>query len=839
LLLGTGLGGHAEGDVLSNFERLDGSDFNDDLTGDNLANVLVGKEGDDSLMGLDGDDLLEGNNGNDFLVGGAGADTLEGADGNDVLRGGEGADVMNGGAGDDAFQTNITDDVTGDVFNGGTAVTGDLLITFGGAAGGAIDFRNSTITDIEQFRLAANFTGDVEASFNADQFNFSSVVAEGHAGFTSRLSIDLEDATTLDLSTIAFSGFVEDGDGVTITGDADGETITGSSINDIISDGDGADTINAGAGNDIFRADTANQDFLAQGDSIDGGTGTDTFELLGGRAGNTVFDMAAGTFTNQGFTNSVKNFENFDASTLTGTESYIVLGTDDDNIISTGNGNDNLEGRAGADTLDGGAGFDLVTYASSDAGVTVSLLSGTGTGGHAQGDILSNFERLDGSDLDDVLTGDNLANVLVGKDGNDTLNGLGGDDLLEGNAGNDILNGGAGNDTLEGADGNDVLIGGDGADIMNGGAGDDGFQVDITNDVTGDVFNGGTAVTGDLLIAFGGAAGGAIDFRSSTITDVEQFRLAAIFTGDTEATFNADQMNFSSVVAEGHAGLTARLDIVMDTATTLDLSAISFSGFNQAGDGVTISGDGDSEDITGSSIDDIINTGGGVDSINAGLGNDVVNAGGGNDFLKFETGSTAYGGTYDGDAGDDILLVVGDDGIADIRDVSFSGLAQIQYFATAGDARTVQASAAEFNTGGFSAAGFLIDGNEFSDSRDLLHIFMEGETSLDLTHLSFTDWREGDLNQDDLVEVFGDSDNEIITGSSQRDRIFGGDGDDTLDGHTGNDILIGGIGDDTLDMPLAIRWLALKALLDQIVLLICSRALPVIMCSSVMAAMTR
>ncbi len=46
-----------------------------------------------------------------------------------------------------------------------------------------------------------------------------------------------------------------------------------------------------------------------------------------------------------------------------------------------------MVGGLGADTFDGGAGTDTVSYASSSAAVSVSLTSGTGTGGDAQGDV--------------------------------------------------------------------------------------------------------------------------------------------------------------------------------------------------------------------------------------------------------------------------------------------------------------------------------------------------------------------------------------------------------------------------------------------------------------------
>ncbi|NRA87591.1 MAG: hypothetical protein HRU28_09380 [Rhizobiales bacterium] len=73
----TGVGGHAEGDVLSNINHLIGSQYNDLLVGDDYENGLDGNAGDDTLIG-DG--------GNDWLTGGSGADILDGGLGEDTAR---------------------------------------------------------------------------------------------------------------------------------------------------------------------------------------------------------------------------------------------------------------------------------------------------------------------------------------------------------------------------------------------------------------------------------------------------------------------------------------------------------------------------------------------------------------------------------------------------------------------------------------------------------------------------------------------------------------------------------------------------------------------------------
>lgn len=120
-------------------------------------------------------------------------------------------------------------------------------------------------------------------------------------------------------------------------------------------------------------------------------------------------------------------------------------GRGDDHLYG-GFDNDILIGGAGADHLDGGLlhwqtgedqdveGIDTASYEGSDDGVRVSLATGTGSGGDAEGDTLVNIESLTGSDHRDRLTGDTYANTLEGGRGDDVLEGGGGDDVLIGGA---------------------------------------------------------------------------------------------------------------------------------------------------------------------------------------------------------------------------------------------------------------------------------------------------------------------------------------------------------------------------------------------------------------------
>ena len=147
-----------------------------------------------------------------------------------------------------------------------------------------------------------------------------------------------------------------------------------------------------------------------------------------------VADLAAGRITDTyGAVDVVVGIENVIGSRFA------------DRMTGDARGN-TFEGGLGADTLNGGAGFDRASYEGAASGGGARL-DGGANWGMAAGDVFANIEGLIGSDFNDTLIGNASANALTGGDGNDRLFGLGGDDLLTGGEGVDTLDGGAGFDT--------------------------------------------------------------------------------------------------------------------------------------------------------------------------------------------------------------------------------------------------------------------------------------------------------------------------------------------------------------------------------------------------------
>lgn len=313
-------------------------------------------------------------------------------------------------------------------------------------------------------------------------------------------------------------------------GDAN-DTVQGDAGADLVSGGNGADSIVAGSGGDMVWGDAGNDtayggsgaDVMLGGDGADrlyGGWGAD--KLSGGGQNDTLFgdtgydrlygdegndqlyggagsdylyggagdDLLTGDDSLGGGFNFLSGGDGND--TLKGGEYDDQLSGDagNDSLLG-GEGADALMGGAGADTLDGGGGLlDLVSYESSTVAVKVNLSTQTASGGDAQGDVLSGFERALGGQGNDTLAGSTDDNLIGGGDGNDSINGAIGDDDLFGGAGDDTLMGSSGVDRLYGGDGDDLLDGGTGSDTLDGGAGIDSVD-----------FSGlSTAVFADLRI---------------------------------------------------------------------------------------------------------------------------------------------------------------------------------------------------------------------------------------------------------------------------------------------------------------------------------------------------
>ena len=374
-----------------------------DIAGSNYA---------DRLTGWIHDDTLDGGLGSDTLIGGLGADALSGEDGNDQIQGGGDADRIYGDAGNDSLWGDAGDDAIyggsgNDVVQGG-AGNDDLE---GGAGSDRISGGDGN--DALQSGVYYSDTGRERDILFANAGNDSLSIgindhADGGLGLD-RIHVDFTESTA-DLFW-AFSPAAKQFANGTRVANTEILDYDGGRSRDVVTGWNHADRIEGNDGNDQLAGAGGN-------DTLDGGRGND---LLRGGIGNDLLYHDSGNDTLNG----------------EGGDDLFSIGFDE---------NVNLPYRV---IVDGGLGWDRVSFVSSELGAVVDLQDQSRNTGLAHGKTLRNVEVLEGTRLDDQFMGGVGNNVFFGGDGGDILNGRAGNDLLSGGDGADILTGGLGRDVFD------------------------------------------------------------------------------------------------------------------------------------------------------------------------------------------------------------------------------------------------------------------------------------------------------------------------------------------------------------------------------------------------------
>lgn len=199
-------------------------------------------------------------------------------------------------------------------------------------------------------------------------------------------------------------------------------------------------------------------------------------------------------------------------------ESIQRVGTDGDDVMKGGNVIDIFYGSAGADSMNGYAGNDIVNYEDSASAVEVNFTTRTGIGGDAEGDSYISVEGVVGSEFADILIGSEDDDFFSPSNGADAIDGRGGSDTVsyKGQLGTEVnlatgfgTGGSAEGDTylnienIEGSFFNDILIGDDGGNKISGRYGEDIIDGGKGNDVIS-IYEDDNVVSGgdgdDLLI---------------------------------------------------------------------------------------------------------------------------------------------------------------------------------------------------------------------------------------------------------------------------------------------------------------------------------------------------
>ncbi len=436
----------------------------------------------------------------------------------------------------------------------------------------------------------------------------------------------------------------------------------------------------------------------------------------------------------------------------TGSADSIFGGAGNDTLSGSG-GNDTLFGGTGADTLFGGSGNDTAEYSSSAAAVIVSLATNSGTGGDAQGDVLSSIENLTGSAFNDVLTGNTGSNILAGGNG---------DDALFGGAGNDTLFGGAGNDTLSGGTGSDVIDGGTGIDTADYSASSGGVNVNLATgtgsggDAAGDTLTGVENLTGSALAdSLTGNSGNNV-LTGGGGND-------SLFGGVGDDTLAG---GVGADVLNGGEGMDFIDYRTSATAVSINLGAGTASGGDATGDQL-----GGVDGIFGTAFNDTL-----IGFDNQGLSGDVYTnvffGGAGNDSIDgLGSDDSLFGGadndTVLGGSGND--QVSGDDG----ADSVFGGTGNDSGFGGSGNDTLFGGDGNDSLDGGADADS--VDGGIGNDT------LLGGAGSDTLSGGEGNDTLQGGTGSDTLIGGLGA---DLLTGGDDADQLFGGIGD-TIDGGEG------------------------------------------------------
>ena len=427
-----------------------------------------------------------------------------------------------------------------------------------------------------------------------------------------------------------------------IAGSGD-DLIAGNAIANDLNGREGNDRIWGSGGDDILEGG-------AGADRLDGDTGMDWAAYRDSDAAVTI-NLAEGTV--QG--------GHAEGDVLIGIEN--IIGSAHDDVLVGNDDANRLAGGAGADRLDGGEGEDWVSYQWSDEGVSIDLAEGTAEGGHAQGDVITNIENLNGSAFADVLRGDGNAN---------RLDGGGGDDRLWGAGGNDVLVGGEGDDWLLGSTGADQLNGGAGFDVLSYELSDTGVTVNLEESI----LTGGYA-QGDVIAGIEQVMGS--DYRDVLTGDNEANELYGI-GGDDELQGNGgddvlkggagdDSLRGSSGddILEGGAGADrldggAGTDWLSYAGSDGAVSVRLYDGYTGRGhaEGDIISG---FENLRGSAYADALAGDGRANRLAGGAGDDQLSGNSGDDILEGGAGADRL----DGGAGTDWLSYAGSDGAVSVR----------------------------------------------------------------------------------------------------------------------------------------------------------------------------
>ncbi len=308
------------------------SEADQQLAGDEGANVIHAAGGNDLVDAYEADDIIYGHGGNDGLNGGAGNDTIHGGAGLDFIYGDTGSDHLYGGDDTDAIFAGDDDD-------------------FAWGEGGG---------------------DNLDGGFGNDELHGGDGVDWLYGSFGDDVLYGDADGDAL---------FGQEGQD-TLYGGTGGDSLDGGAGNDVLHGGDGVDWMFGGADNDLMYggADTDAMFGEAGNDTLYGGDGGDSLD--GGIGDDSLFGEDGVDWLFGG-----------DGSDLLvgGGDTDVLFGDAGNDWLQGGDIGDSLDGGAGDDVLDGGDGVDVLY---GDTGADIFFVFNAAQGGDVIRDFFTGEDKL-------------------------------------------------------------------------------------------------------------------------------------------------------------------------------------------------------------------------------------------------------------------------------------------------------------------------------------------------------------------------------------------------------------------------------------------------------------
>ncbi|OIQ45527.1 MAG: type I secretion protein [Roseobacter sp. MedPE-SW] len=470
-------------------------------------------------------------------------------------------------------------------------------------------------------------------------------------------------------------------------------------------------------------------------------------------------------------------------------------------------------------------------------------------------DLVASNTSHKGDDGDNQMGGSTGDDTLDAGAGNDSVAGEEGSDLIDAGEGNDVIYGDMGDGFDQGVDasplslelGNMQSVSHDG---HLGSAGDFAIFRDVATLEDGSKVWGKLVLVEktnpDMWVEFGYAEGAEVLLDGDAAGDQATFRLEFFdpVTGEpvylnSTATFNdiddnsgagdaeaiiVDGNSFTSFGVSSDTGLTTAVDGNMVTATGSEINdytdqdawfsagfedrssieftlqtRVGYSGFTLSGDLIddpitTIIEQGDDTVLAGAG-DDVVFGQGGDDSVLGEDGDDSLDGGAGNDVMDGGTGADtliggAGGDTLSGGEGDD--YIEGGEG----NDFLSTGIGNDTLIGGEGDDTLHNSAGDDSLVGGVGNDSIVAtDGNDTLEGGIGADTMYGGNDNDVILGGDDADLMYGELGNDSLDGGAGD---DVMSGGAGSDTLIGGDGGDTISGGDGDDYIEGGLGNDSL-----------------------------------------